>query len=65
MKSYTKSQLATAYGVPYKVFARWLKDLSEIIKPSTKKFLSPKEIESLIKEKGEPDWKLILGKGKD
>lgn len=59
MSSYTKSQLATAYRVPYKVFKRWLDELSEVIKPSRSKFLSPKDVTELVKEKGEPDWNLI------
>ena len=58
-KSYTKTQLAIAYGVTIKVFRRWLKELSEVISPGRNQYLSPKEIGEIIKEYGLPDFTLL------
>lgn len=58
-KSYTKQQLAIAYGVTEKVFRRWLKDLSELIVTGRNQYLSPKEITVVVAEYGEPDWSKI------
>lgn len=58
-KSFTKSQMALAYGIPIRVFRSWLKDLSEVLETGNRKYLFPKEIEFLRKERGEPNWDLI------
>lgn len=55
-RSYTKSQLAIAYGVSEKVIRRMLKDLSELITPGRNQYLSPKQINVVVAEYGEPDW---------
>jgi len=55
MKTYSKIQLARKYGVSYNTFKKWLMAIPEIKIDSTKRLLTPKDVEIIYKYLGKPN----------
>ena len=54
MKTYTKGQMAKAYGINYRTFINWLKDIPELTLNPKQRILKPKQIEIIYHDLGEP-----------
>lgn len=54
IKAYTKKELRLMYGIPESSFRRWLKELPETKTPCMKNWLTPIQVEAIIKAYGVP-----------
>lgn len=55
MTIFTKGTLAKAYGVHYKTFIAWIKNIPELKLTSKQRILTPKQVEIIFLELGEPN----------
>jgi len=53
-KNLTKKSLAIEYGVAYNTFNKWIKNISELRLDQNQRLLTPKQIELIFKELGDP-----------
>ena len=53
-KSYSKSQLAKLYNVSYNTIMKWLKAIPELNLTPKQRIFTPKQIEIIFNELGEP-----------
>lgn len=53
-KSYSKTQLAKLYHVSYNTFKKWIKNIPELKLSQKQRLFTPKQVEILFKELGEP-----------
>ncbi len=53
-KSYSKTQLAKLYHVSYNTFMSWIKNIPELKLSPKQRIFTPKQIEILFRELGEP-----------
>lgn len=54
IQPYTSKQLASYYGVSYRVFLSWVKEIKKKLGLQIGKTWNPKQIEVFIKEFGTP-----------
>ena len=57
MKTETRTSLARQYGVHLSTFTGWLKDIPALKLSSQKRILTPKQVQIIYDELGEPPFK--------
>jgi len=53
-KTYSKTELAHLYHVNYNTFMKWIKNIPELKLTTKQRIFTPKQIEIIFKELGEP-----------